>query len=131
MKYFQRHVTKGTQLGDSAKTLFEQSHEYIVYNEAAHSDRPLGGFHGQGYNERGDYNSSIITIPPTSLFSMDQIFCSIGSQQDDYDHDPDPGGVDGRGEDELELGVQGGEASLHSGELTFFILLNALLKSTC
>ena len=37
-----------------------------------------------------------------------------------------PGGVDGRGEDELELGVQGGEAPLHSGELIFCILLNAL-----
>ena len=64
MKTFQRHVAKGAQLGDSAKTKLEQSDEYIVYNEAAHSDRPLGGFHGHGCNERGDYNSSIITITP-------------------------------------------------------------------
>ena len=59
-----------------------------------------------------------ITIPPTSVFSLDQIFCSRGSQQDDHDHDHDPGGVDGRREDELELGVQGGEAPLHSGSLS-------------
>ena len=46
--------------------------------------------------------------------------------QDDHDQVSNPGGLDGRGEDELELGVQGGEAPLHSGELIFFILLNAL-----
>ena len=140
VKTFQKDDTTLAGSGKFARGWHRKRDKEITYNEASRSDCLLGGDHGCCREEGGDQHQHLLHQDhhlhrqnhhcDTNLRRRNhqQHLLHQDHHLDQHHQDQhcdlhhDAGGADGRGQDELGLGVQRREASLHTGELANHIL---------